>query len=306
MVDTGTNGLIELFLEGMIAERGASPNTVMAYRRDLTKFFDASGRAAGDVTPEDIRAYLEKLSAQKVKPASVSRGLSALRQFYRFLVSEQILGDDPTVHIEGPKAPRALPKILSEDEVTTLIETAHQLAAEKGTLAALRNAAFIELLYATGMRASELLSLKRSMLGPDKRYLTVSGKGGKERLVPLGSKAIEAVVTYTTLQDSMAGDAVDPRSWLFPSGRGEKPLSRVRLYQILKDLAVAAGVPPGRVSPHVLRHAFATHLLSHGADIRAVQTMLGHSDISTTQIYTHVLEERLKALVVDKHPLSRK
>ncbi|MCJ9430486.1 site-specific tyrosine recombinase XerD [Kordiimonas marina] len=292
--------LIDGFLEMLAAEKGRAKNSLMAYRRDLDDFRETSNAKLESATAEDIRAYLADLHARGMKPGTVARRLSALRQFYLFLYSEGIRTDNPAKNIESPRIGQPLPKVLSEADVDRLLDTAAE-QAESGKVADLRLHALMETLYATGLRVSELVTLPRRAVGPDTALIMVTGKGGRERMVPLGTKARQALMAYIQSLDASDGS---PSKYLFPSSGKEGFLTRRRVGQLMKDLAVAAGVMPSALSPHKLRHAFATHLLAHGADLRAVQQMLGHADISTTQIYTHVLEERLKSLVLTKHPLS--
>lgn len=291
------------FLEMLAAERGAAENTLESYRRDLVRFAGFLRKDPADATAEDIRKYLKSLAGLGMAPATSARHLSTLRQFYRFLFSEGLRADNPATTIESARRRRPLPKILSEDDVGRLLDTVHGKAETEANERNLRLAALIELLYATGLRVSELVGLPASAVAGDPRYLTVRGKGGRERIVPLGASARRALEAYLEVRPKPSPRET-PSKWLFPS-RGETGhLTRIRLSQMLKDLAVEAGIEPRKVSPHVLRHAFASHLLAHGADLRAVQQMLGHADISTTEIYTHVLEERLKSLVNRAHPLA--
>lgn len=295
---------IEAFLEMCAAERGASKNTLEAYARDLKDF--AGFLARRKLKPEaadtkTIRAYLGRLADAGLAPRTQARRLSAIRQFHRFLYGEGVRGDDPCQTIDAPGLGRPLPKLLSEDDVERLIEAAHAATGPEG----LRLAALVEALYATGMRVSELVGLPLAAVKRDPRFLLVRGKGGKERIVPLSEPALEAIGAYLAVRDRFLR-AGRPSPHLFPSRSREGRLTRQRFGQMLKALAAEAGLDPAKVSPHVLRHAFATHLLAHGADLRAVQTMLGHADISTTQIYTHVLEERLKRLVAQHHPLAKR
>ncbi|MEN3792481.1 site-specific tyrosine recombinase XerD [Fulvimarina sp. MAC3] len=305
----GDGAIIEAFLEMMAVERGAADNTLQAYSRDLDAargFLRPHGgfmRADSDA----IRAYLNDLSAQGLSEATRSRRLSALRQLYRFLYTEGRRGDDPTGPIEGARKKRPLPKIMSEDEVDRLLELA---AAEtrNGELTpgervrAARLRVLVELLYATGLRVSELVSLPKSMLASRARTITVLGKGNKERLIPIGAEAREALDAYGLALKTSGTKDDDP--FLFPADSESGHLSRQVFARELKGLAARAGIPVAKISPHVLRHAFASHLLQNGADLRSVQELLGHADISTTQIYTHVLEERLHKLVTEHHPLS--
>ena len=304
----------DAFLEMLAAERGAALNTLEAYRRDLEHcedFLSGRKRRLDDAETEDLRAYLRFLTASGMAPRTAARRLSALRQFYRFLYEDRLRSDDPTTGLESPRQGRPLPKILSEDEVERLLAAARADPSPEGV----RLATLLELLYATGLRVSELVSLPLAATARDPRVLLVQGKGGRERLVPLSSPAREALSDYREIRASFltskeaakrqAKNARAPESpWLFPSRGKSGHLTRHRVGQLLKELAVAAGIDPAKVSPHVMRHAFASHLLDHGADLRAVQKMLGHADISTTQIYTHVLSERMKNLVLKHHPLS--
>jgi len=293
---------ITRFLEVLAAERGASGNTLQSYERDLRLFSEGLGCALVVAQSEDIRTHLADLAGRGVAPATQARRLSALKSFYKFLHSERLITDNPAANIEGPRRERALPKVLSEDDVNRLMMCADKAYQKKPNLRTARTVALLETIYATGMRISELLDLTRLALAGDRPVLVVKGKGGKERMVPLSGPARGALDQYL---DHLKGDGAHKDSkWLFPSRGKTGRLTRVRAFQMIKELAAEAGIPPRRISAHVLRHAFATHLLAHGADLRSVQKMLGHSDISTTQIYTHVLEERLKTLVLAKHPLS--
>ncbi len=304
---------VEAFLEMMSAERGAAVNTLQSYERDLedaTSHLRTLGTGLTAATSDDLRAYLSHLSGQGFKPSSQARRLSALRQFYKFLYAEGMRGDDPTGILDAPKKGRNLPKTLSVDDVSRLIGQAETEAAAGGAdrLAKLRMHALIELLYATGMRVSELVSLPASVLQQNGRFLVIRGKGNKDRLVPLSQAAIRAMRSYgEALADEMAREESGNREspWLFPSSGKQGFLPRQVFARDLKSLAARAGIRVATISPHVLRHAFASHLLANGADLRAVQELLGHSDISTTQIYTHVLEERLHNLVQNHHPLAK-
>jgi integrase/recombinase XerD len=302
---------LQLFLDMLIAERGAAAHTIEAYTRDLSEFLAflaAKGKSAKTATADNLRAFLAGLAKKGLAPTSRARKLSAIRQFFRFLLAEGMRSDDPSSAIDSPRLGRPLPKILSLEEVETLLKTASDASREvaNGTAQrrALRLYALLETLYATGMRVSELIALPRAVLTADDRVLTIKGKGGRERLVPLNDAAREALADHLAAvrQDEEKGRGVSP--WLFPSSGGEH-LTRQRFGQELKALAIEAGVEPSRVSPHVLRHAFASHLLERGADLRTVQQLLGHADISTTQIYTHVIEERLRRLVEQHHPLAQ-
>lgn len=302
---------VETFLEMMAAERGATANTLAAYRRDLTHFreyLDTRGTVLEAVRPRNIGEYLKAISADGLAATSRARRLSSIRQLYRFLAAEGAIDEDPATGFAGPRRERPLPKVLSVAEVELLLDTAtRRIDASIGRdrIRALRLKALLEVLYATGMRVSELVELPRSVLTGDDRVLTITGKGGRERIVPLNGAAREALARYLT-RGSEDNDAPVQRSkFLFPSRSAEGHLTRQRLAQELKELAQEAGLDPERISPHVLRHAFASHLLDRGADLRAVQQLLGHADISTTQIYTHVLEERLRQLVLGHHPLAK-
>ncbi len=308
----GWAGAIEGFLEMMAAERGAAPNTLDAYRRDLSHFGAfAERRQLGlrDCRPRDVSAYLKTIADEGLAATSRARRLSSLRQLFRFLAAEGQIADDPATGFEGPKRERPLPKILSVAEVELLLDAAARRVGEstgRDKFRALRLKALLEVLYATGMRVSELVELPRSVLTGDDRVLTIKGKGGRERIVPLNGAARAALAAYLGVgsepEDGLS--AMVRTRYLFPSRGAEGHLTRQRLGQELKELAEAIGIAPERVSPHVLRHAFASHLLDRGADLRAVQQLLGHADISTTQIYTHVLEERLRQLVREHHPLA--
>ncbi len=300
--------LIDLYLDMLAAERGAARNTLDAYRRDLNDFAGyLRGRrhTVAVAASDDIRGYLHDLAAREFSTASVARRLSAIRQLYRFLYAEGHRTDDPAAVIEGPRRGRALPKVLSVREVDALFAAAQRHDGERPIserLRAARLACLIEVLYATGLRVSELVALPASAAQRDERMLIVRGKGNKERLVPLNDAAKRAMRGYLALRQEAGAKAQS--KWLFPSFGESGHLTRQHFARDLKALAGAAGLRPSQVSPHVLRHAFASHLLQNGADLRSVQTLLGHADISTTQIYTHVLEERLKSLVRDLHPLA--
>ena len=305
----GNETLIELFLDMIAAERGASVNTLDAYRRDLAGFsadLTAKNQTIAAADSDALRAYLGRLSKRQLAPASVARRLSAIRQLYRFLYSEGRRGDDPAAAIEGPKRGRTLPKVLSVREVDGLLaqaKTATQSESKSERLRAARMECLLEVLYATGLRVSELVALPDSAARRDQRMLVIRGKGGRERLVPLNDAARRTMKDYLTLREEAKADK---SKWLFPSFGESGHLTRQHFARELKALAASAGLKAAQVSPHVLRHAFASHLLQNGADLRVVQTLLGHADISTTQIYTHVLEERLKSLVRDLHPLAEK
>ena len=286
----------EAFLDMLAAERGAAINTLAAYRRDL----QGSEDLIGDLVKAS-RADVQKLAAawSGLAPSTVARKSSALRQFFGFAVDEGWRSDDPSNALPKPRARRPLPKILSHDDIDKLFNRA-ELEAGSGKPVAVRQLALLELLYGSGLRASELVSLPVSAVPRDAPLLTVMGKGGQARMVPVSERAKEAIALWIAVRGAPSGPAA---RFLFPSRA--KHLTRVRLYQMLKELALRADIDPGSVSPHVLRHAFATHLLEGGADLRVLQTLLGHADISTTQIYTHVDAARLVALVNARHPLAR-
>lgn len=313
MADASAHVELDAFLDMLASERGAARNTLDAYRRDLTAFLGGVARAGlglDEIEPLHITQHLRDLSEQAMSPASRARKLSALRQFFKFLVADGIITDDPTYGVTGPRQQATLPKILSVAEVDRLIESARSATigvSGRDLVRTLRLYALLELLYATGMRVSELVSLPRAVLTGDQRVMTITGKGGRERLVPLNAPARAALDRYLNLGRDPA-DGVAPMmrtKWLFPSKAADGHLTRQRFAQELKELSMRAGLDPERVSPHVLRHAFASHLLDRGADLRAVQQLLGHADISTTQIYTHILEERLRQLVLQHHPLAK-
>lgn len=304
---TGSDNPLAAFFDMLAAERGAAANTVAAYQRDLDDFLlflTGRQKAIADADSKDIQAYLQHMSQDGLAASSRARRLSAVRQLYKFLVAETVITEDPAVGLSGPKRQRPLPKTLSVAEVDRLIETAgKRVNGQEGRalFRALRLHCLLEVLYATGMRVSELVSLPRSVLRGDARVLTIKGKGGRERLVPLNPAARAALDRYLAVSGRF-----DNAPWLFPSKSAEGHVTRQGFAQDLKEIAEEAGLDAERVSPHVLRHAFASHLLDRGADLRAVQQLLGHADISTTEIYTHVLEERLKRLVADHHPLAKK
>jgi integrase/recombinase XerD len=289
----------------MSVERAAAKNTLIAYTRDLTDatgFLSGRGRDLADAGAEDIEAYFNALGARGLSPATASRRRAAVRQFYRFVLGETWRTDDPSGRVEAPRKGRSLPKVLSREEVDQLIAAA---AARDGAQG-LRLACMVELAYASGLRISELTDLTLAALARDPAYLIVRGKGGKERLAPLNAAARTAIKAYLEVREGFLpkGDKANP--WLFPSRGKAARLTPRRFAQLLDEAAAGAGIDPARVSPHVLRHAFATHLLEGGADLRVVQTLLGHADIGTTQIYTHVAGDRLAQVVATKHPLARK
>jgi len=301
---------VEAFLEMMSAERGAAANTLESYRCDLADYAAfLVGRASDFITAdaEAVRGWLADLDARGFAASSAARRLSAIRQFHQFLVSEQARPDDPTAIVVGPKKGRGLPKILTVAEVDKIIERA-EAECRRGDLTpparlrALRLYALMELIYASGLRVSELVALPAAAARQDQKFLLVRGKGGHERMVPLTGRAHNAAREYL---DARAAAGLADSRWLFPAGGASGHLTRQEFARELKGLAAGAGIAAARVSPHVLRHAFASHLLANGADLRVVQQLLGHADISTTQIYTHVLEDRLRALVAEHHPLAK-
>jgi integrase/recombinase XerD len=307
--------LIHLFLDMLAAEQGAGANTLDAYRRDLSDFSEFLARAGKSfigVETEDLRDYLGDLDARGFKSSSVARRLSAMRHLFRFLLNERIRGDDPAAVLSGPKRGRGLPKVLSISDVDRLLARAKALceapeASALQRLRAIRLHCLLEVLYATGLRVSELVALPQAAARRDARMIVVRGKGNKERLVPLNEASRQAMVDYLAAREALEPEkkkSVPGSKWLFPSFGESGHLTRQHFARELKELAAASGLAPRLVSPHVLRHAFASHLLHNGADLRIVQTLLGHTDISTTQIYTHVVEERLKSLVRDLHPLA--
>jgi integrase/recombinase XerD len=300
-----TSHHVEAFLEMAAAERGAAGNTIAAYGHDLAQFAQfaaAKGIAAEAADTALVRDYLAFLSRRRYAPRTAARRLSALRQFFAFLASQGVRPDDPTAVVDAPRRGRVLPKILSEDEVETLLACARDRNGPQG----LRLTAMIEVLYASGLRVSELVGLTIGALARDRTHLLVRGKGSKERVVPLGDAARAALDAYAPFRPRFFPAGAKASPYLFPSRSALGHLTRAQFARSLKALAAEAGLDPARVSPHVLRHAFASHLLAHGADLRSVQQMLGHADISTTQIYTHVLDERLRALVEGAHPLVRR
>jgi integrase/recombinase XerD len=294
---------MEAFLEMAAAERGSAENTILAYARDLKHFAEYAATKGVAVEAADtalIRDYLASLSRRRFAPRTAARRLSALRQFFGFLAAQGVRPDDPSTIVDAPRRGRSLPKILSEEQVEALLAQAHS----GRTPQALRLAAMIEVLYASGLRVSELVGLTLGALARDRGHLLVRGKGAKERVVPLGDAARAALAAYAPFRERFFPAGAKASPYLFPSRSRLGHLTRAQFARALKRLAADAGLAPGRVSPHVLRHAFASHLLAHGADLRSVQQMLGHADISTTQIYTHVLDERLRALVEGSHPLA--
>ena len=288
----------------LAAERGAAPLTLAAYQNDLSNlagFLTARGVALEAADRERLHAYLASPDTARLSPRTLARRISAMRQFYKFLLLEGVRQDDPTAELDTPRLGRPLPKILSETEIKSLIDAAQSWPGEEG----IRLGCLIELLYATGLRVSELVTLSLAAARRDPRFLVISGKGGRERVVPLSEPARATLRKYLECRENFLSDT-RPSRWLFPSRGSAGHLTRQRTGQLLKELAAKAGLDPDRLSPHVLRHAFASHLLDHGADLRSVQQMLGHADIATTQIYTHVETERLRTLMETAHPLARR
>ena len=295
---------VEQFLEMLIAERGASSNTCTSYLNDISnfdKFLSGAETTLEDATTDDVRRYLRHRSEVGANNRTISRNLSVLRQFFKFLQSENVRLDNPALNVDGPKVSRTLPKVISEDDVEALLKAAHKLQTAEG----IRLTCLLEIAYASGLRVTELVSLPTDALNHTSETLLISGKGGKERLVPLTSSAMNAIVAYEGVRiDFLKGN--NTSKFLFPSRSKQGYLTRRRLGQLLKELAIQAGLDPTIISPHILRHAFASHLLNRGADLRSLQKMLGHSDISTTQIYTHVQKERLHAVISSYHPMAKK
>ena len=295
---------VEQFLEMLIAERGASSNTCTSYLNDISnfdKFLSGAETTLEDATTDDIRRYLRHRSEVGANNPTISRNLSVLRQFFKFLQSENVRLDNPALNVDGPKVSRTLPKVISEDDVEALLKAAHKLRTAEG----IRLTCLLEIAYASGLRVTELVSLPTDALNLTSETLLISGKGGKERLVPLTSSAMNAIAAYERVRtDFLKGN--NTSKFLFPSRSKQGYLTRRRLGQLLKELAIQAGLDPTIISPHILRHAFASHLLNRGADLRSLQKMLGHSDISTTQIYTHVQKERLHAVISSYHPMAKK
>ena len=288
----------------LAAERGAAPLTLAAYQNDLSNlagFLAPGGLALEAADGERLHAYLASPATARLTPRTLARRTSAMRQFYKFLLLEGVRQDDPTAQLDTPRLGRPLPKILSEMEIKSLIDAAQSWPGDEG----IRVGCIVELLYASGLRVSELVTLPLAAARRDPRFLIISGKGGKERVVPLSEPARAALRGYLECREDFLPDT-RPSRWLFPSRGRAGHLTRQRTGQLLKELAVKAGLDPDRLSPHVLRHAFASHLLDHGADLRSVQQMLGHADIATTQIYTHVETGRMRKLVESAHPLARR
>ena len=301
---------VATFLDAQAAELDAARNTLLAYARDLRSFSEWLHDDSLDLISagqDDVERYIVDLDGEGLSRATRARRLSAIRQFYRFAFQEGWRADNPAVRIKGPTKEKRLPKTLSEKEVELLLAAARETGRPGDRT---RNTCLMELLYATGMRVSELVAMRASAARGDPRMILVRGKGGKERMVPLSPPAREALSDWLSLRDEVADrerleKGLPASLYLFPSRGKDGHLTRHRFYMLIKELAVAAGVSPDKVTPHTLRHAFATHLLARGADLRAIQTLLGHADVSTTEIYTHVLEERLHELVLDHHPMAK-
>jgi len=312
MSDHSFEQLKDLFLEMLAAERGAAQNTIEAYKRDLEDydaFLSARGIGASSARAADIRSYLAELGRRGDKQSTMARRLSSVRQFHKFLYAERFRSDDPTMTVEAPRRGRTLPKVLSVAEVDRLLRTGHSLAQAADVdarlrLRASRTICLLETLYASGLRVSELVSLPASLARSQEPLFAVRGKGGRERLAPMSKSARNALSRYRQLLALECPEASES-PWLFPADGDSGDLGRQVFARDLKHLSSAAGIDARRVSPHVLRHAFASHLLQNGADLRIVQELLGHADIATTQIYTHVLDERVKSMVRDLHPLAQ-
>lgn len=295
--------LIERYLEAIAAENGAARNTLAAYGRDLNDFAGFCGRhdtGLDEVMREGIEAYLAHCEATGLSVATRARRLSAIRRFFRFLFIEGLRGDDPAAHMQGPRPARTLPTTLSEADVERMLDL---VRSPDGNSRHVRDTALVELLYASGLRVSELVGLPLAAFAGEPEMILVKGKGGKERMVPLSEPAQNAVANWKKTRAATRKWAQSP--WLFPSSNGRKHLTRQSVFLMLKKLAARAGLDPKAVSPHVIRHAFATHLLSNGADLRAIQMLLGHADLGTTEIYTHVLDDQLRELVLEKHPMAQ-
>ena len=301
---------ISTFLEAQAAELGAATNTLLAYGRDLMDFagwLDQQNSSFDEADRNQVEAYLIDCDAQGMARSTRARRLSAIKQLYRFAFEEGWRETNPAIQIRGPGRQKRLPKTLEVTEVDRLLGAAR--CSGRSITDRLRNTCLMELLYATGMRVSELVSLPVSSARGDPRMLLILGKGGKERMVPLSPPARDAMASWLTERDTVEGEKTSngckPSKYLFPSRGKSGHLTRHRFYLLIKEFAVAGGVPPNKVTPHTLRHAFATHLLANGADLRSIQTLLGHADVATTEIYTHVLDERLMELVLEHHPLAR-
>jgi len=300
---------IDSFIEMMEAEKGASQNTIESYKRDLNELFHFLKNRKVDIEKadtSDIRGFFEQQANFTHSPSTIARKLSSIKQFYKFLMNDAVISKNPALVIDAPKLAKKIPKYLNIDEVDTLLATAHNDKSAEG----MRLTALLETLYASGMRVTELVALQMNNLqmmfegkkASLRNYLIIKGKGNKERLVPLSPSAINALEEYINIRDMFTNDKFN--NWLFPSSAKQGYLTRQRLHQLLKQLAIDSGIDPDKVSPHVLRHSFASHLLNGGANLKVVQELLGHSDISTTQIYTHILNQRLKDIVNENHPLA--
>lgn len=312
-MQTRVTYLIESFLEMLSVERGAAQNTLMAYKADLEEFFAFIKEKHPDekmdsITEEDILPYIKELDARQLSASTRLRRLSALRQYFKFLLNEGHIQHNPLLMLDSPRQGRSIPKILHENEVFALLEVTNGMTGPDGT----RARCLLELLYATGMRVSELVTLSTltvlQALQAGQLYLIIKGKGGKERIVPLSDPSLQAIRSYLKVRHVFEPSSSSSKlsSWLFPSKSAKGHLTRQGFGKILKEITLKAGLDPQRVSPHVLRHAFATHLLDRGADLVSVQQLLGHADVSTTEIYTHVMTEKMERLVLERHPLSRR
>ena len=295
----GEDNLLEDFLQMMSAEKGASLNTLDSYRRDLIQFWEFQGnKTLESISPDDISAFIRNLS-QRYAPKSVARKISAIREYFKFLFSENELRTNPASRLEIPKQPKPLPKFLDEDEISRLFQAAENHKNSKS----MRITAMLQLMYCCGLRVSELVTLPENCINLDKKQILIFGKGSKERIIPVSDSALEALADYKACRDKFITPGRRSQ-WLFPSYSASGHLTRDAFYKDLKNLAVEAGIPPSRVSPHVLRHSFATKLLNKGANLRSVQQMLGHSSIATTEIYTHITPPQLIDIVNQNHPLN--
>lgn len=298
--------LLNLFIEASYSEKGHSQNTIQSYKCDLISLKEISKKELDNITSEDIRNYIKFLNKKSFKPKTIARKISSIKQFYKFLLSENYIKHDPTNLIEIPKIPSILPIVLSTEEIKLLIESIRQ----DSSVQAVRALAMIELLYASGMRISELINIPITSIQYDqnqqiKPYLIIIGKGRKERLVPISKQALESLSQYLSIRNTFIKNKKH-KYWLFPSSSKEGNITRQRFGQILKEIAVKANLDPIKISPHILRHSFASHLLTNGADLRVIQELLGHSNINTTQIYTHLETNKLHNIVKTCHPLSKK
>lgn len=300
---------LDSFLEMLLAEKGSSKNTIDSYKTDLKKFQNFLGKQESTkAKSNDIRNYIIHLSRQNLKPRSIARNLAVLRQFFKFLVSENIRKDNPSLLISAPKEEKNLPKFLSSEDITLLFSTLGKSEDKEQV----RLSAMIELLYASGMRVTELVTLELSSILYDQKndvikpYIIIYGKGNKERMVAINKSAILALKKYLIIRERFFPNNRKNSKWLFPSSSTNSSITRQRFGQLLKELALKSGLDPEKISPHVLRHSFATHLLEKGADLRVIQELLGHSDISTTQIYTHIQKQKLKSVIEKHHPLAKR